>query len=303
METSRSHGPFVLATAALLMATLVRSAAAQTDPWLDGAIRFTPGAFAGFGAAALPRIVLGPPHGGGLLKGSTHVVSLGNDGSIVVTFRDNVVVDEPGDDLVIFENAFHSGSEDGPIFDELGIVAVSTDGLEWHEFPYDAGTGEGLAGRAPVLAAPGNGIDPLAPEGGGDRFDIGALGLSLVRFVRITDGGAVLPDAGNNAVPADKGGFDLDAMGAIHSSAPGVVTGTVVKGGAPVSLARVRLIPADGTRTLRKRTHADGTFRIRPVLPSGSYRVVARLLGLGRAEQEIEVSLDHLEVDVELALE
>jgi hypothetical protein len=277
--------------------------APAADPWLDRVRRFAPGDFAGFGANKLPRVVVGPPRGGGALQGATDVVSLGHGGRISVAFVDNVVVDGPGDDLAIFENAFHAGGEDGPVFTELGIVSLSADGLTWIEFPYDTGSGEGLAGRSPVFAHPGNEIDPLTAEGGGDRFDIGAVGLAFVRFVRIDDGGDTLPDAGNDVAPAGKGGFDLDAMAAIHSSAPAVVEGQVTDGGQPVELALVRLVPDDGTRPLRRRTHADGSFRFSTVLPSGGYRVIARRADLGRAETSIEVTVDSLEAEVALELE
>ena len=292
-----------LAFAALLVISgTTASVAGPSDPWLDGVKRFEPGAFAGFGQDLLPRVVLGRPRGAGALRGSTHVVSLGHGGSIVVVFRDNVVFDGPGDDLVVFENAFHSGSESGPIFTELGIVEVSADGRAWHRFPFDPDTGEGLAGRTPVYASKSNDIDPLSPAAGGDRFDIGALGLELVRFVRILDGGDELDDVGNHVVPADKGGFDLDAMAAIHSSPPAVITGSVSHGGLPASGARVRLVPSDGSRKLRRKTGDDGTFRFWPVLPAGAFRIVARIPDVGRVERDVFVSLDVLSADVDLAL-
>jgi hypothetical protein len=302
----RSRQPRALVATCVLGATFCASApraAAADDPWLDVVADFSPGTFSGFGADRLPRVALGPPRGGGLLKGSVHVISLGHGGTITVAFRDNVVVDGPGADLVIYENAFHSGSEQGPVFTELGIVEVSADGKTWNAFPYEAETGEGLAGRTPVLSAPSNEIDPFAPEGGGDRFDIGELGLDFVRFVRVTDGGDALPDAGDLAPPADKGGFDLDAMGALNSAEPGIVRGTVTSGGAPVADARVRLRSSDGARTVRRRTREDGAFRFRPVLPSGLYHLIANSPAVGHAERDVEVDQDSLVVDVELQLE
>src|SRR6185369_16621830 len=96
-----------------------------------------------------PGVVLGPPEGGGLDQGSLDVVSLGNGGRITVSFADNAVVDGDGDDLVIFENPFYSGSL---LFSELAFVEVSADGHNWKQFPFDAETLEGLAGHTPVLA-------------------------------------------------------------------------------------------------------------------------------------------------------
>jgi len=286
---------FALATDAAL--------AWSPDPWLDGVKEFLPGTSAGFGSDGLPRIVLGPPHGGGLLTQSTDVVSLGDGGVITVVFRDNIVFDGPGPDLAIYENPFHAGGEDGPIFTEYGSVELSPDGKTWTPVPYDAESGEGLAGAVPVLSTPENGIDAIAPEGGGDRFDIGAVGLAFVRFVRVSDGGAAIADAGNSVPAADKGGFDLDAMGAIHSTAPAVVHGVVTYHGAPVADARVKLVPSDGTRTLYRRTRADGTYRFRPVLPSGSVMIKARRLGVGSAVANVTVTLEQLEGEADLALE
>jgi hypothetical protein len=293
----------VIGSSALLACSAGVAWAGRSDPWLDGVKVFAPGSYAGFGADKLPAIVLGPPRGGGLTQQSVDVVSLGNGGSITVVFRDNVVVDGPGADLVIYENPFHAGSETGPIFAEYGIVELSPDGKTWTQVPYDSATGVGLAGAEPVLSTPENGIDALAPEGGGDRFDIGAVGLAFVRFVRVTDGGDAIPDPGNLVPPADKGGFDLDAVGAIHSSPPAIVHGTVTAGGVPVEEARVALIPQDGTRRLHRRTRADGTFRFRPVLPSGVVTIRARRADLGRGERSVSVTLQSLDAEASLTID
>jgi hypothetical protein len=289
------------ATALLLAASA--NAGGASDPWLDSVPELVPGEFAGFGADRLPRVALGPPRGGGLLQGGTHVVSLGHGGTITVAFRDNAVADGPGDDLVVFENAFYAGSAEGPLFDEVGVVSVSADGKTWVEFPYDALTGEGLAGNAAVYSSPTNDIDPLSPEAGGDRYDISTLGLAFVRFVRIVDGGDAIPDNGDLAPPANKGGFDLDAMAALNSVPTGEVSGTVSAAGAPVARALVLLAPSDGSHVMRRRTRADGTFRFRPVLPSGGYELTARRRGVGSAAQDVEVLPDALLADAQLELE
>jgi len=271
---------------------------AETDPWLDVVREFSPGAFAGFGQTELPWIVLGPPVPGGLVEGSTDVVSLGDGGVIEVSFRDNLVFDGPGDDLVIFENAFHIGSPTGAVFTEYAYVEVSADRLSWARFPVDPVTGEGLAGRSVVLSE----VDPLDPAAGGDRFDIGALGLEFVRHVRLVDAGTDIDDVGNHVAPANQGGFDLDAAAAIHSSAPATVAGLVVAGAEPVSQALVRLVPLDGGRRKRRRTDADGHFEFGNVIPSGDYRVRARRRGVGAAIENVYVDLDQLAVEVELRL-
>jgi hypothetical protein len=272
---------------------------AATDPWLDVVREFSPGAFAGFGQTELPWIVLGPPVPGGLVQGSTDVVALGDGGSIEVSFRDNIVFDGPGDDLVIYENAFHIGSPTGELFTEYAYVEVSTDGLEWTRFPVDLLTGEGLAGRTAVLQEP---ADPLDPAAGGDRFDIGELGLDFVRHVRLIDAGAEIDDVGNYAPSANRAGFDLDAAAAIHSTPPAKVTGLVIAGSEPVARALVRLVPLDGGRRKRRRTDAAGRFEFANVIPVGDYRVRARRRRVGIASTDIYLDLDQLSADVELQL-
>jgi hypothetical protein len=269
------------------------------DPWIDIVRRFTPGEFAGFGQESMPYVVLGPPVPGGPVAGSTDVVSLGNGGSIEVLFRDNLVVDGPGADLVIFENAFHIGSPTGNVFTEYAYVEVSRDGLTWQRFPFDGETGEGLAGATPVLAEP---ADPFDPAAGGDRFDIGELGLDFVRYVRLIDVGDEIDDVGNHVAPANQGGFDLDAMGALSSTPPAVVSGVVSHGGTPIARAVVHLAPVDGGRTKRRRADAEGRFAFSNVIPSGDYRVSARRRGLGRAEAFVFVDLEQLQADVEMVL-
>src|SRR5262245_7229907 len=76
---------------------------------------FLPGANAGFGQDRFPQIVYGEPHGGGARQGSLDVLSLGAAGEIVVGFGANAIVDGPGVDFIVFENAFYvGGHEDKP---------------------------------------------------------------------------------------------------------------------------------------------------------------------------------------------
>ena len=204
---------------------LFAAAASQAqDPFADAVVSFTPGTNAGFGADQLPGIVLGAPRGAGNLQGSFDVVSLGNDGVIVMGFDLPVICDGAGPDFTVFENAFHSGSASGPIFAEYGIVAVSQDGEHFVDLPYDPVTHAGLAGQTPVFSNPDNGIDPLDPSvSGGDSFDLASVGLSWAAYVRITDPGATIADPGNMIPPGTNAGFDLDAVAALHACDPGPV--------------------------------------------------------------------------------
>ncbi len=282
---------------------LAPARALGADPWLDAVKRFDVGAGAGFGQESFPFVVLGRPEGGGAVMQSTDVLSLGEGGSIIGVFRDNLVYDGPGDDLVVYENAFHVGSPDGPLFTEFGYVEVSADNRDWYRFEFDAETAEGLAGRQAVLANSENEIDPLSEEAGGDRFDIADVGLAFVRFVRIVDVDGAIEDRGDFVPPAGKGGFDLDAMGAIHSTRPAVVRGVVTHDGEPVARARVKLIPLDGGRRKRRWSRDNGSFRFRGILPAGEHRVRAEKAAIGASTHYFTVDLDRLRADLELVLE
>jgi len=291
-----------IAAACVSFATSVASASAAGDPWLDRVRRFEPGTSAGFGADKLPAVVLGPPQGAGAVQGSLDVVSLGNGGVIEVRFADNAVVDGAGEDLAIYENAFHAGDENGPLFTEFAFVEVSRDGRNWKAFPYDAQTGEGLAGRAPVYANSANAVDPLSAQGGGDRFDIGAVGLDYVTAVRITDAGNLMDDVGNHSYAGTKGGFDLDAAAALHSTPLGRIYGVVSAAGNAAAGIRVCVRGVAEPRWRRRTTRQDGSYRFARVLPQGDYLVRAGRCGDSRYQSRVFVGLDQLRVEADFAL-
>ncbi|WP_223638609.1 cell surface protein [Corallococcus sp. EGB] len=182
------------------------------DPFADRIVSFSPGAGAGFGQSQLPGIVLGAPQGEGAGSGSLDVLSLGRNGVIVLEFTDIAVTDGPGVDLLVFENPFIKPN--GKPFAETGVVAVSDDGVTWHEFPCAssdvANNYPGCAGVTPVYSHPANGIPATDPAvAGGDGFDLASVGLTRARFVRIRDSGA-------NGYAGISGGFDLDAVAVVN---------------------------------------------------------------------------------------
>lgn len=218
------------------------------DAHADDVISVQVGAFGGFPSPSfLPGIVIGPPKGTGLLQGGFDVFSLGFGGEIVLRFTNNVIVDGPGVDFTVFENAFMV--ENGATlvlerpFADPGVVSVSQDGVTWHEFPCTLELDleedvvyPGCAGVYPVLSNANNPSTPhasVATEGtildlvgasseplpdpggaGGDSFDLAEVGLSWARFVRIVD-----PDfpTGDPFGPTNAG-FDLDAASAVNSA-------------------------------------------------------------------------------------
>jgi hypothetical protein len=174
----------------------------EFGPYASKLVDFSPGPGAGFGQDNLPDIVLGPP------AGTFDVVSLGTGGSITVGFE-FAIVDGPGPDFVVFENAFViSGTVE--TFAEPGRVEVSADGERFESYPCDTGAFPfvGCAGVQPTGDAD---LFSLAPDtAGGDAFDLADLELTEARFVRIVD--TSTSGEGTTA------GFDLDAVGAFNRS-------------------------------------------------------------------------------------
>jgi hypothetical protein len=173
----------------------------------------------GRGADLLPDVVLGPPRGAGLRRGSTDTLSLGRGGSITLELG-APAVDGPGVDFLVFENAFLVGGDPATPYAEPAVVEVSADGETWLAFPCaatDYPALPGCAGVRPVLAnADDPSVDPRDPEAaGGDGFDLAAIGATRARFVRITDVGTGRADG------AGTDGFDLDAIAVVHGEGLG----------------------------------------------------------------------------------
>ena len=188
---------------------------AQDSPrFATEVVSFQPGPGSGHGYDLLPDVVLGPPHGAGPYAGSLHVLSLGIGGSITLSTGDSTILDGPGPDFIIFENAFYAGNTKSFVFAELAGVELSADGEEWVAYPCNfksenTDDWHGCAGWRPVMPLAEGSLSTLDPETvGGDPFDLADLGLREARFIRITD------LSGEGASPI--AGFDLDAVGLIN---------------------------------------------------------------------------------------
>ena len=176
---------------------------------------FIAGSGPSFGQAHLPAVVLGPPKGAGSINGSLDVVTLGNGGSITLGFAPSAIVDRPGPDFIVFENAFYvNGDPDAP-YAELASVEVSDDGADFVAYPCTASVAPygSCAGWHPVYANPDdNTIDPTDPVvAGGDAFDLADLGMPEARYVRITD---------RVDLTGSNGTFDLDAVSIVNADCP-----------------------------------------------------------------------------------
>jgi len=212
---------------------VIGDASVSASRFVTGVVSFSPTDCAGFGAASMPGIVMGPPVGGGTTHGSTDVVSLGSGGSIVLSFAPNAIVDGPGADFIVFENPFWIGGGSTNVYAEPGEVSVSDDGTTWQTFPCtptvdpQAADGTGTAppygacaGWHVVYSNPQNGISPLDPSvAGGDTFDLHDLGVTHARYVRIVDKTSESCPAAGASKPTTNG-FDLDAVAIVHAETP-----------------------------------------------------------------------------------
>src|SRR6185503_11499167 len=103
------------------------------------------------------------------------------------------IVDGPGADFIVFENAFDIGGDPQKPNADPATVEISSDGLDWFAYPCTSTVFpfETCAGWRPVFAnGDGNGTSPLDPAtAGGDAFDLADLpadaGIREARYLRI----------------------------------------------------------------------------------------------------------------------
>ena len=84
-----------------------------------------------------PLAVIGAPNYNSQKKVSQNVCSIGCGGTLILQFKDNVLVDGPGEDLVIFEA--------GAVMEKTS-VAISEDGQNWT----DVGVVEGFTNAVDI---------------------------------------------------------------------------------------------------------------------------------------------------------
>jgi len=189
-----------------------------------------------------PRKAVNGVRGGGDGTGGTDVYSLGygagtND-TLVVRWSGRRVMDGPGPEVAVFENAFRIGSS-GAVFMDPAVVAVSRDGETFVEFPrfylapdpraYSADPRDwrGFAGITPVRwNLDSNDVYPFGGEAGGDTFDLAdlpagdpeadAIRSGGFRFLRIRSAATVVDPATGTTYPHDPAGTgpDIDGVAA-----------------------------------------------------------------------------------------
>lgn len=223
--------------------------AGENDPYADEVVDFQP-----LSSTSQNRSnALGPPSGR-----TVFLQARSNDdggasspygGTIVLKFTGNMVVDNPGVDFTVFGNVPMIHLErlpDAVRWMRPAIVAVSQDGENWREFPFNFRSGYledeeinyyspyayhyGFAGITPVESRNGY-PDPTNPVvSGGDSFDLNDLPgrpFTWIQYLRITATGDrwLWGENGNpvrhtdyrkSLAGDDSSGFELDAVSAVN---------------------------------------------------------------------------------------
>lgn len=157
-----------------------------------------------------------------------NVLSLGDSGSVVVSFQ-NYVINGTGPDFCIFENSFNN------TYLELATVAVSSDGEKFVQFPAISNTSDtaqvgsfgsvntklihNLAGKYKANYGTPFDLEELADSTG--------LDINQIKYIKITDVVGNIKkystfDINNNPIndpwntPYTSSGFDLDAVGVLN---------------------------------------------------------------------------------------
>lgn len=235
------------------VASLVRGPIDITEP---------DGARATFGTSASTRGVANARNPDGSTSTDPFtVVSLGDGGSITLTFA-AAIVNGPGPDFAVFENAFND------TFLELAFVEVSANGIDFLRFPcasltpVDAQIDQGVDGRQQIDPTNVDGLAGKYRVGFGTPFDLARVNLSQAIQVRIVDVvGSIdpafarydtalaygLPGPGfeanhiiNDPWPTDfpSGGFDLDAVAVLYQLPEPASSALLLCGAFPLSRRR-----------------------------------------------------------------
>ncbi len=206
----------------ILLMVCALCAETATAQWqrasVDTVRMFVPGTgqSSGQGPAFYPVNIFGPPDPTAsdsvAAVDPRQICSIGLGGTIEIGFKEFVITDGPGSDFTIFENAFKYGKN--KVYSEPGSVEVSQNGITWKAFPFDTSFYKGCAGVTPT-----SGKDPFNPElSGGDSFDLSAIGVDSIRWIRITDiTPSLLSQPQSPLYDPTLTGFDLDAVVTWHA--------------------------------------------------------------------------------------
>ena len=188
---------------------------------IDTVFSFKPGKGQNSGQSELhfPKNIFGLPdtNASDYFQASSEeqVCSLGLGGEIIVGFKNRIITEGDGFDFTIFENAFINPATQ-KVFAEPAVVAVSQDGINYIEFPYNFETLAGCAGTIPTNGK----YNPFNPdESGGNSFDLSEIGLKWASYIKITDiTEKLLENPSHQYYDPILSGFDLDAIVGLHLS-------------------------------------------------------------------------------------
>jgi hypothetical protein len=162
---------------------------------------------------------------------STQIANNVAPGSITLHFS-HPIRNLHGADFVIFENSFiatsnQGGAGVGGVFADLAYVEVSSDGVNFVRFPSASLTASAVGSYGSI--DPTNVFNLIGKhvnDGGGNSwgtpFDLDAVGLSSISYIRIVDipGSGAFKDASNRPIydawlTVGSGGADIEAVGTI----------------------------------------------------------------------------------------
>lgn len=190
------------------------------------------------------------------------ICSIGLGGTIVMGYRAGLVVDGPGADILVVENAFKYSAT--RTYAEPARVEVSKDGVEWTTFPFDSITLIGCAGVTP----------------GGNEFDLATIGIDSIRWIRITDvTSIILANTKHPYYDPTLSGFDLDVVMGLHvvaaAFAPAltaIVLSTLVRVDAP-RVSTLSVYNVHGSRISQMSNTIGVSYYDLALLPNGVYFV------------------------------
>lgn len=176
---------------------------------------------------------LGPP--------SIEALSLGDGGQATLSFS-QAIINGPGPDFAVFENAFANPVNPAEAYLELAFVEVSSDGEHFVRFPAISGTQDTVQNDnfTYMDAALLHNLAGKYATGYGTPFDLEELkdepGLDVnnIRYIRIIDvvgsldstyasfdqDGRIINDPYPSPYPT--GGFDITAIGVLNLAASGI---------------------------------------------------------------------------------
>ncbi len=169
------------------------------------------------------------------------IVSLGDSGSAVVQFT-QPLYNGAGADFAVFENGFQNPANPEESFMELAFVEVSSDGEHFFRFPATSNTPTAIQIRGAGDYSDARKVNNLAGKyvaQYGTPFDLeelkGTSGLDVnnITHIRVIDViGSLTYNSASDInsqkindpypTPFPTGGFDLDAIGAIHITGMGI---------------------------------------------------------------------------------